>query len=163
MAGTAYEICPEDTRRNGAINSIRKNQIASHQWWGRIECYSFRSVIHLKFDFCRRNNSRHSSRRALVRTVARDIFIGASTVGSWIHATFPELPHRPIEFGSKSVGHGKCADAKSANNAKCDATEIVEMVHVRRTELLCFAARSQQQWPYQVSIILFAHHAINST
>lgn len=104
------------------------------------------------FDIWRGNISRHSSRRAMVRTVAWDIFIRTTTIRSWIYATFLELSHRSFEYWSESIGNRKRTDAKSANDAECDATEATKMVHDRHTELLRIAARSQSQWSEQVSM-----------
>lgn len=105
------------------------------------------------FDIRRGNISRHSSRRALVRTMAWDIFVSTTSIRSWIHSTFLELPHRSIEYWFESIRNRKRTDAKSANDAKCDATEATKMVYDRHTKLLRIAARSQSQWSEQVSML----------
>lgn len=141
-------------RRCNRFNRKKSNRIVSMVKPWKID-RSVPSHTNSQFNLCRGNISRHSSRRALVRTMAWDFPVSARTVGPRIHATLLELSHRLIEFGSESIGHGKCVDAEGSNDAKCDAAEAAEMVHHRHTELLRFVAWSQPQWPYQVGINFF--------
>lgn len=89
-----------------------------------------------QFPFNSRNYTTwHSFGPIMVRTMARNIFIGPISSRSWVYTSFFELFDCFVQFGSESVGKCQQFDTKSANDAECNTAKITKMVKLRNRYL----------------------------
>lgn len=102
----------------------------------------FDSIRHVWSIHYRNHQTWHSIHTTMVRTMARNVPIRSISSWSWVHASFSELPNCSVQFGSESAGECKQFDAKSPNDAECNAAKIAEVAEFRywNSEQLRYAA-----------------------
>lgn len=145
------------------VTAAQSTKTKSIQIDGKIHIY-FRSLCEslnqsTLLPLFRTSIHRHSNRWAMVRAMARNIFIRSVTIWSRIYQTFPRLSHCSIHKRSKYIRNGPSVNATSSSNAKCNASKSAEMVYNRCIKLLCVVAwsngsrqRDQVNWDQYLTL-----------